>query len=434
MISILLTLAMLVGAMAVTASPVMAAVGPSLSAGSVSGSAGETVEVPITLNSSGEVYGLQFELTFDPGQLSFVKGTAGSLTGSLNMFNCKLASGSTNTVKTMIFNIPKAAVGSGAGTVVVLEFKVGAGVQGGDSSVLDLKNVLLGDSSNQSLATTVNDGQFSVPVSTIAVSGVSLDQDTAILEIGGTVQLAASVAPTDATNQNVSWESDKEEVATVDNGLVTAVAAGSATVTVKTIDGSYTDSCLVTVNKAPVVESQKWYLDSTGSPVMEKTEGIQTPGSGIPVEGATVTWLSNGTAGADGVVFGQGTWTVYLNGNLSGACSVSIGESDGTAGGFKAFKNGAEADILQAVNATGAPLTIEISGVVAEVTAGHYLALQVTNQGTGSVTTDGSSYLSAPSSTPLFPLPEAAGWILFGLGAIGLVAFVGIRRKKLVKA
>ncbi len=61
------------------------------------------------------------------------------------------------------------------------------------------------------------------------------------------------MAPAEATNKNITWSSSNEAVATVDStGLVTAVAPGSATITVTTEDGSFTDTCAVTVNAATV--------------------------------------------------------------------------------------------------------------------------------------------------------------------------------------
>lgn len=83
----------------------------------------------------------------------------------------------------------------------------------------------------------------------VSVTGVSLDRESAELEVGGTLALKATVAPDDAANKNVSWKSDKEEVATVKDGTVTAVAAGKAVITVTTEDGGKTASCTVTVTE-----------------------------------------------------------------------------------------------------------------------------------------------------------------------------------------
>lgn len=88
---------------------------------------------------------------------------------------------------------------------------------------------------------------------TVAVTGVTLDQTSLDMKVGDSETLTATVAPTDASNKAVTWKSDNESVATVDaNGKVTAVAAGEATITVTTTDGSKTADCKVTVKEAGV--------------------------------------------------------------------------------------------------------------------------------------------------------------------------------------
>lgn len=85
----------------------------------------------------------------------------------------------------------------------------------------------------------------------VAVSDVTLDKETAVLnKKGQTVQLTATVAPTDASNKNVSFASSDAKVATVDakTGKVTAVANGIANITVTKEDGSKTAVCVVTVD------------------------------------------------------------------------------------------------------------------------------------------------------------------------------------------
>ena len=80
------------------------------------------------------------------------------------------------------------------------------------------------------------------------VSEVSLDKTELALTVGDTQTLIATITPDDANNKNVSWSSDKPSVATVDeNGTVTAVAAGTANITVKTVGGEKTAVCAVTV-------------------------------------------------------------------------------------------------------------------------------------------------------------------------------------------
>ena len=85
------------------------------------------------------------------------------------------------------------------------------------------------------------------------VTGVSLDQTTLGLNVGESTSLTATVAPGDAANRNVSWSSSANAVATVDAaGRVTAVSAGTATITVTTEDQGKTATCAVTVSTVPV--------------------------------------------------------------------------------------------------------------------------------------------------------------------------------------
>ena len=79
------------------------------------------------------------------------------------------------------------------------------------------------------------------------VTGVTLDQNTLALFTGESATLTATVAPENATDKTVTWTSDNEKVATVADGTVTAVASGTANITVTTTDGSFTATCAVTV-------------------------------------------------------------------------------------------------------------------------------------------------------------------------------------------
>ena len=91
---------------------------------------------------------------------------------------------------------------------------------------------------------TFYDGTYVVPV-----TGVSLDESSITLDVGGNQTLTATVTPEDATNKKVRWSSDNEAVATVsEDGVVTAVAGGTAVITATTHDGLFTATCTVTVN------------------------------------------------------------------------------------------------------------------------------------------------------------------------------------------
>lgn len=102
-------------------------------------------------------------------------------------------------------------------------------------------------------ATTVDGNKVATCVVTVTVpvTNVTLDTDAITLEIDGTQKLVATIVPANATNQKVTWKSDKQEIATVDQeGTVTGVADGVANVTVETEDGKKVATCAVTVNPA----------------------------------------------------------------------------------------------------------------------------------------------------------------------------------------
>ena len=79
---------------------------------------------------------------------------------------------------------------------------------------------------------------------------VTLNQKTASVAVGATKQLTATVLPENADDKSVTWTSSNITVAQVDDkGLVTAVKEGTATITVKTVNGLEA-TCAVTVNAA----------------------------------------------------------------------------------------------------------------------------------------------------------------------------------------
>lgn len=109
--------------------------------------------------------------------------------------------------------------------------------------------VTLDNETNAEISFTMpgNDVTLSTAYVTL-VSGITLDKTELALTVGDTQTLAATILPSDAANKSVSWSSDNPSVATVDeNGKVTAVAEGTAKITVTTVDGKKTADCAVTV-------------------------------------------------------------------------------------------------------------------------------------------------------------------------------------------
>ncbi|MBP5594317.1 MAG: Ig domain-containing protein, partial [Pseudobutyrivibrio sp.] len=108
---------------------------------------------------------------------------------------------------------------------------------------LDLSSVIFDSQSNE----------FTVNIK-VDVTGVTLNKTAVTLTVNSTESLAATVAPDNATDNTITWSSDNESVATVSDGIVTAVEEGTANITVTATNGTddtsddKTATCAVTVN------------------------------------------------------------------------------------------------------------------------------------------------------------------------------------------
>ena len=109
-----------------------------------------------------------------------------------------------------------------------------------------VKGTITCDSSRKTIDA---DGKIQQATS-VPVEGVALNKQGLSLTEGGTETLTATITPANATNKNVTWSSSNTAVATVENGVVTAVSVGTATITVTTEDGGKATCCEVTVTAA----------------------------------------------------------------------------------------------------------------------------------------------------------------------------------------
>ncbi|MFH6602201.1 Ig-like domain-containing protein [Maribacter algicola] len=107
-----------------------------------------------------------------------------------------------------------------------------------------------------SIMVTTNDGGFSATTvvnvnnNVVHVTGVSVSLATAVLYVGETLSLNATISPANADNGSVVWSTSDENIATVDaEGNVTALSEGSVSITVTTTEGSFTDISEITVQE-----------------------------------------------------------------------------------------------------------------------------------------------------------------------------------------
>ena len=169
---------------------------------------------------------------------------------------------------------------------------------------------------------TTNDGEFTdsctinikKPETVIPVTSVSLNKTTLTLDKGDSETLTASVSPTDATNQAVTWSTSSDAVATVDsNGKVTAVGRGEASITATSADNAAIKAtCKVTVN-VPVTGVS---LDESAATLsIKETLQLNAKVSPEDASNSNVTWKSNDPTVA--TVSDSGLVTAIAKGNAT---------------------------------------------------------------------------------------------------------------------
>ena len=163
---------------------------------------------------------------------------------------------------------------------------------------------------------------------TIPVTSISVNPTSLTLEEGETANISATVSPSNATDKTVAWSSSSTAVATVKEGVVTAVKEGSATITAKA--GGKTATCAVKV-QAKFVAVTSVSLDKTSLEMMEGEE--ITLAATVKPANATekaVTWTSDKTDVAtvkDGKVTAvkEGTATITAKaGDQTATCKVTV--------------------------------------------------------------------------------------------------------------
>ena len=172
------------------------------------------------------------------------------------------------------------------------------------------------------------------PAAPVAVTGVTLNKSNTTIYTGRTETLTATIQPADATNKAITWTSSNTNVASVNNGVVTGVSVGTATITVKTTDGGFTATCTVKVEEAPIVHP-------TGVSISKTSINLQVGGSETLTATVTpadannknVTWsTSDATVAAvdkngkvTGIKAGNATITATTeDGSKTATCAVTV--------------------------------------------------------------------------------------------------------------
>ena len=166
------------------------------------------------------------------------------------------------------------------------------------------------------------------------VTGISLNKSSTTLTAGNNETLVATVTGTGNYDSTVTWTTSNSSVATVNNGVVTALAAGTATITASA--GGYQATCTVTVNAANVAVTSVSLSQSSASLQVGNTLTLTATVSPSNATNKNVTWTSSNTSVAtvssSGVVtaVAAGTSTITVrtvDGNKTATCTVTVTSS-----------------------------------------------------------------------------------------------------------
>lgn len=170
-----------------------------------------------------------------------------------------------------------------------------------------------------------------VTVPTVKVTGITLNKTTASVVKGKTVALTATVTPDTATDKTIKWTTSNKNVATVStDGVVTAVAAGTATITATAADDSGVKAtCKITVTN-PVVKVTKVTLNKTTASVVKgKTLTLTATVTPTNATNKKVTWKSSNTKIA--TVDSNGKVTAKAAGTATITCTAADGSGKSAA-------------------------------------------------------------------------------------------------------
>lgn len=214
------------------------------------------------------------------------------------------------------------------------------------------------------ITVTTNDGSkvasctVTVGTANVAVTGVSLNYTDYTLNAGNSdLVLVPFITPADATNTNVTWSSDNLAVATVNNGTVTAVAAGTAHITVTTADGGQTDICTITV--VTPVTGITLNTNSISAAVGDADQNLTAIINPAGATNKQVVWTTSNPAVATFIEDAPGALTGKVHFVGSGVATITATTVDGSYAASCIVNVGVKVTAVSLTPATG---TLKVGG------------------------------------------------------------------------
>jgi len=239
-----------------------------------------------------------------------------------------------------------------------------------------------------------------VQAAAVPVTGVTLNHSALTLTAGNTTVLTAEVTPDNATNKNVTWSSGNTNVATVSDGVVTAHAPGTVVITVTTVDGNKTATCVVTVQAASVPVTGVTLNHSTLTLIIGNTEILTATVTPSNATNPAVTWSSSNTnvatvSGGTVTALAVGTATITVttvDGGKTATCAVTVNKKTGAT--------------VTAPTVSGSPTnsSISVNAVSLQTATGQSIeyAILTVNNGSPSTWQSSTSFTGLNSGTTYY--------------------------------
>ncbi|MBQ3100509.1 MAG: S-layer homology domain-containing protein [Clostridia bacterium] len=247
---------------------------PTITLESIEAEVGDELSIKVLIENNPGIWGMDLRISYDKSVLTLTsvdngdfyqetEWTKGNLNGDVYILSYE-ANG--------LYDVT-----ASSGVLAVLNFKISDTAEVGDYAVSAFYNP--GDIINinfDDINFTVVNGTVRVAPKSTRVTGVTIDERMTV-EIGETKIPGFTVFPADATNQAVTFKSSDTSIATVDSvtGAVTGVNEGTATITVTTVDGTFIDTCTVTVPYSCQILGHVWSSWIVAKPATCDETGMQ---------------------------------------------------------------------------------------------------------------------------------------------------------------
>lgn len=223
------------------------------------------------------------KVTYDTNFFELVKGvqnttfTEGGESGAA--FNVLATAKEGETIAILTLKVKDNPTGSGIVSFTELEASDGDMNKTGDEGVAKTADKQIEIKLKSTTPTDPKDDN-------VVVTGVTVTPVSQTIKVGKSTTFIATVTPSTATNKKVTWSSNDESVATVnENGVVTGVKEGTATITATTVDGNKTGTATITVEKEETTPSDSEKPSDTDTPDVPNSEQPTTNGTTVTVGG-----------------------------------------------------------------------------------------------------------------------------------------------------